>query len=127
MAYHHQIRVRYGECDMQQVVYNAHYLAYIDDAVDTWFRLALGRFEENDFDFMVKKATIEWQSAARFLETIDLAVSVARWGMKSFEVLVAGTVEDRPVFLATLVYVSTTPGAAVAAPVPDAVRAALSA
>ena len=38
MAYRHALRVRYGECDMQQVVFNANYLAYIDDAIDTWMR-----------------------------------------------------------------------------------------
>ena len=27
---------------MQKVVFNANYLAYIDDATDTWFREALG-------------------------------------------------------------------------------------
>ncbi len=30
-----QVRVRFGECDMQGVVFNAHYLAYIDDAAAT--------------------------------------------------------------------------------------------
>jgi acyl-CoA thioesterase FadM len=28
--------VRYGEVDMQRVVFNAHYLAYCDDAVERW-------------------------------------------------------------------------------------------
>jgi len=28
MSYRHTVRVRYGECDMQSVVFNAHYLAY---------------------------------------------------------------------------------------------------
>ena len=38
MTYRHLVRIRYGECDMQKVVFNANYLAYIDDATDTWFR-----------------------------------------------------------------------------------------
>ena len=42
MSYVHRVRVRYGECDMQRVVFNANYLAYIDDATDTWFRETLG-------------------------------------------------------------------------------------
>ena len=41
MAYVHTIRVRYGECDMQRVVFNANYFAYCDDAVDAWTRHAL--------------------------------------------------------------------------------------
>ena len=34
--YVHHIRVRYGEVDMQRVVFNSHYLAYCDDAVESW-------------------------------------------------------------------------------------------
>ncbi|MBV9933801.1 MAG: hypothetical protein JO367_05815, partial [Actinobacteria bacterium] len=34
--YVHRIRVRYGEVDMQRVVFNSHYLAYCDDAVEHW-------------------------------------------------------------------------------------------
>jgi acyl-CoA thioester hydrolase len=126
MSYRHVIRIRYGECDMQQVVFNAHYLAYVDDAVDTWLRSVLGPIEQIGFDFMVKKCTIEWHSAARFSETLELDVHVARWGRTSFDVVVAGAVGERPVFGATLVYVSTAPGAAAAVPVPGDVRAALS-
>ncbi|MFM7093508.1 MAG: acyl-CoA thioesterase, partial [Actinomycetota bacterium] len=38
VLYEHRIRIRYGECDMQKVVFNAHYLAYCDDAADCWMR-----------------------------------------------------------------------------------------
>ena len=80
MPYRHPVRIRYGECDMQKVVFNANYLAYIDDATDTWMRTALGEFETTGFDFMVKKVTIEWQSAARFGELLELELDVTRWG-----------------------------------------------
>jgi acyl-CoA thioester hydrolase len=127
MSYTQRIRVRYGECDMQSVVFNANYLAYVDDVTDTWFRLALGNFEELGFDFMAKKITIEWQTPARFAEEIDFAARVSRWGNTSFDVEVNATVGERPVFTATVVYVSTTPGAPDPSPVPDAVRDALAA
>jgi acyl-CoA thioester hydrolase len=126
VSYRHVVRIRYGECDMQKVVFNANYLAYIDDATDTWFREALGPFEATGFDFMVKKVTIEWQSAARFGEVLDLDLEVTRWGTSSFDVGVVGTAGDRPVLTASLVYVSTVPGQATARPVPDEVRSALS-
>ena len=42
-----------------------------------------GSFEELGFDFMVKKITLEWQSPARFGDTLELDVSVARWGRTS--------------------------------------------
>jgi acyl-CoA thioester hydrolase len=125
VTYRHVVRIRYGECDMQKVVFNANYLVYIDDATDTWFREALGPFEATGFDFMVKKVSIEWQSAARFGEVLVLDLDVTRWGTSSFDVGIVGTAGDRPVLTATLVYVSTIPGQATARPVPDDVRAAL--
>jgi acyl-CoA thioester hydrolase len=125
VSYRHVVRIRYGECDMQKVVFNANYLVYIDDATDTWFREALGPFEATGFDFMVKKVSIEWQSAARFGEVLVLDLDVTRWGTSSFDVGIVGTAGDRPVLTATLVYVSTIPGQATARPVPDDVRAAL--
>ena len=55
--YSHEVRVRYGDCDMQQVVFNAHYLAYSDDAVMCWLlnRLAARMHE---FDCMLKSVNI---------------------------------------------------------------------
>jgi acyl-CoA thioester hydrolase len=125
VPYRHPVRIRYGECDMQRVVFNANYLAYIDDATDTWMRAALGEFETTGFDFMVKKLTIEWQSAARFGELLELDVEVLRWGRSSFDVGVTGRVGERPVLEATVVYVSTVRGQASPRAVPDEVRRAL--
>jgi len=56
VPYRHPVRIRYGECDMQKVVFNANYLAYIDDATDTWKRQVLGSFEATGFDFMVRRS-----------------------------------------------------------------------
>ena len=52
--------VRYGECDRQGVVFNSHYQAYLDDAVDVWLRRLDPEFEQRGWELMVKKATIEW-------------------------------------------------------------------
>jgi acyl-CoA thioester hydrolase len=128
MAFRHTVRVRYGECDMQRIVHNAHYLAYCDDAVDTWCRSVLGPFDAEDepiFDFMLKRATIDWSSAARFGDVLVLEVRPARWGRTSFDVAVVAGAGERPVFTASLVYVSVVPGTARPTPVPPTVRAAL--
>lgn len=131
MLYVHRVRVRYGECDMQKVVFNAHYLAYCDDAIDTWFRTALtpdGRgFEAIGFDFMLKTITVTWHAPLAFGDTADLACTVGRWGNTSFDVVVAGSVAADPRFEATIVYVSVAPGGNRPAPIPDVVRTGLSA
>ena len=41
----HRLRVRYGECDPQGVVFNAHYFAYFDVALTELWREAAGGYE----------------------------------------------------------------------------------
>lgn len=127
MGYRFSFRPRYIDCDAQRVMHNANYLAYVDDAVDCFFRERLGGFEEHGFDAMVKKATVEWQAPARMHDTVECDVRVSRWGNTSFDVEVVGTIGGEPCFTAFLVNVSTTPGAPVPTPVPEAIKAALSA
>ena len=122
--FRHDIRVRYGDCDMQQVVFNAHYLAYCDDAVMCWFVARLGA-RMHEFDCMLKTVNITWQRPLRVGETASLDCHVARWGNSSFDVVIDGHVAGEPSFRTTIVYVSTTPGAPKVTPVPDWVKAAL--
>lgn len=126
MSFVHQIRVRYGECDMQKVVFNAHYMAYCDDAVDTWFRSELTPdgtgFESLGFDFMLKSATITWHAPLRFGDTADLRCSVARFGNASFDVSITGSASSEQRFDATITYVSVAPGTTTPTRVPELVR-----
>ena len=123
----HHIRVRYGECDMQRVVFNANYLAYCDDAVEQWFADRNVRVDDVGWDCMLKKATIEWQGTATVHETIDIAVEATRWGNTSFDVTFTGTVDSRPVFVCVITYVGVKLGTLETTPPPEDVKAALSA
>lgn len=135
MPFTHRIRVRYGECDMQRVVFNANYFAYCDDAVDSWMRHALSTEMKTEdpvvdlhglgFDFMLKSATMTWHAPVRFAETIDLGALVARWGTSSFDVRIDGRVGDEVRFEATITYVSIDPTTQRPAPVPAFVKSAL--
>lgn len=127
MTWTHQIRVRYGECDMQRVVFNANYLAYCDDAVERWLAAKGVKVNDVGWDFMLKKATIEWQGAATVHETIDIAVEATRWGNTSFDVLFTGTVEGRPVFTTTITYVGVKLGTTETMPPPEYVKRILAA
>jgi len=134
-SYRHSITVRYGECDMQRVVFNANYLAYVDDAVDNWMRSALSSQLEQTgdptnlhnvgFDFMVKKATVTWTSAVRFAETVDLDCSISRWGSTSFDVEVLGSVDGEERFVSSVTYVSVDPQSQRPVPVPSSVKSVL--
>ena len=123
----HRVRVRYAEVDMQRVVFNAHYLAYCDDACETWWAARGVRPSSHGSDFMLKKATIEWSGSATVGDEITIAVRVSRWGTSSFDVSFTGAVGERPVFTAVITYVAVKEGAEppVAVPVPDDVRALL--
>jgi acyl-CoA thioester hydrolase len=125
VTFQHSIRVRYGECDMQEVVFNAHYLAYVDDALEHWFDGQLSPDQRAGFDVMLKKATVEWVAPARYRDHVVMEVRVARWGNTSFDVVVDGHAGGRASFTATVVYVSVVPGTADPVPVPAAIRAAL--
>lgn len=127
MPFHHTVRVRYGECDMQQVVFNAHYMAYCDDAMEMWFRATGMRAMDHGWDFMLKKATIEWQGSATVADEIDIAVEVLRWGNTSFEVQFTGCVGERPVFTMLIIYVGVRLGTTETMAPPAQVKAALSA
>jgi acyl-CoA thioester hydrolase len=124
--YRHELRVRYGEVDMQRHVFNAHYLAYVDDALDTWLRSVLGDYESAGFDMVLKRADITWDGGATFGDVLAIDVAIRRWGTTSFDVTFEGSVEERPVFTAIVTYVSVAPGTTHPAPVPEAVRSALS-
>lgn len=125
-AHREPIAVRYQEVDLQNVVFNAHYLAYCDLACVGWMRSALGWSGVGDeLDWMLVRATLEWQGSAGYGDTLDVDCRVARWGRTSFDIAYRGTVDGRPVFIATITYVTIEPGTKQAVVVPDRMRLAL--
>lgn len=128
VAYRHEIRVRYGEVDMQRHVFNAHYLTYVDEACDAWMRARLGDDYHRSglVDMVLKRADITWHGGAGFGDVLAVDVAARRWGRSSFDVGFEGSVGERPVFSAVVTYVAVAPGTTDPAPVPEAVRSALS-
>ena len=136
MSYVHTLRVRYGECDMQRVVFNANYFVYCDDAVDTWTRFALADELKKSgtstdlhavgFDFMLKTTQLTWHSPVKFGDTLDMDCSVSRWGNSSFDVAINGSVDGKSRFDAVITYVSVDPTSQRPAPIPAFVKDALS-
>jgi acyl-CoA thioester hydrolase len=105
-GFRHRVAVRFGEVDQQKVVFNAHYLAYIDDTLENWLRPIRDIEKESGWDMMLKKATIEWQGSLTSGEFLDIDASIARWNRTSWEASFVGTCEGRPVFSALVIYVS---------------------
>ena len=87
--FHFYLRVRYGECDAQKVVFNTRYADYVDLAVTEYFR-ALGYEEEmrsGELDYQLVKQTMEWRAPARYDQVLDASVAATRIGNTSFTLL----------------------------------------
>jgi acyl-CoA thioester hydrolase len=86
VSFVHELRVRYGECDPQGIVFNANYLAYYDIAVTELWREAIGPWQvmvERGVDVVVAEANIGFRRPARFDDVIVLGARVGRLGTTS--------------------------------------------
>ena len=85
--FRHRMRVRYSECDLQGVVFNAHYLAYADDAITELWRAAVaGGYQAMvaaGTDMVVAEAQLRFHSPARFDDELALEATVTRLGNTS--------------------------------------------
>lgn len=111
--FRYYLRVRYGECDAQQVVFNSRYGDYVDIATVEFFRaLGFGASMINgSIDYQVVKQTVEWKAPAHFDQILELTVATKSLGNTSVtittEFRIAGT--DRVIVTAETVYVIMKP------------------
>jgi YbgC/YbaW family acyl-CoA thioester hydrolase len=124
-----RLRVRWAEVDMQKIVFNGHYLTYVDTAVaDYWRGIGLpypeGYVERYGNDVYLRKATVEYLGSARYDDELAVYCRVSKLGRSSmtflFEIRREG--EADPLVTAELVYVNADP-AMKSAPLPDDLRA----
>jgi acyl-CoA thioester hydrolase len=79
----HELRVRYGECDPQGIVFNANYLLYFDVAFTELWRASVGPWQEmvsSGFDAVVAEANLKFRAPARFDDQLELRAAVSRLG-----------------------------------------------
>ncbi len=79
----HELRVRYGECDPQGIVFNANYLLYFDVAFTELWRAAVGPWQEmveRGVDAVVAETNIRFRAPARFDDELRLSLQIARLG-----------------------------------------------
>ncbi|MGH8766125.1 MAG: acyl-CoA thioesterase [Burkholderiales bacterium] len=124
----HRLRVRWVEVDMQKIVFNGHYLTYIDTAIaDYWRAIGLpypeGFVEGYASDMFLRKATVEYHGSARYDDELDVLCRASRLGRSSMTFLfeIWRGASDLLVS-AELVYVNADPQTRSAAPLPDEVR-----
>lgn len=124
-----RLRVRWAEVDMQKVVFNGHYLTYLDTAIaEYWREIGLpypeGYVQRYSNDVYLRKASVDYLGSARYDDLLQIGCRVARLGRTSmtfvFEIYREG--EDGPLVTAELVYVNADPATMKAAPLPEELR-----
>lgn len=86
MVFSHSLRVRYSECDLQGVVFNAHYLAYLDTVITELWREAVGGYQrmiDQGIDMVVVETRLRFHRGAGFDDLLRLEVEVTRLGQTS--------------------------------------------
>jgi acyl-CoA thioester hydrolase len=127
--FRHRIRVRYGECDPQGVVYFARYPFFFDVASTELWRDRIGPYDDTvqaGSDMVVAEMNVRYRAPARFDDDIDVVIDAIRVGETSLtfdwrivrgdDLLVEGMVRQ----------VCIDPATKRKKPLPDDVRAALS-
>ena len=122
----HRLRVRWAEVDLQKIVFNPHYLMYVDTALgDYWRALALPyepSLKAMGGDLFVRKSTLEFHASAEYDDVLDVGLRCARIGNSSLQLL-SGIFRDEQLLVgAELVYVFADPVAKRALPVPKVLR-----
>ena len=118
--------VRYAECDMQGIVFNAHYLAFADEAMNDWcverghpYPTLIAR----GLDTRVVASAQEWKAPARWGDLVEVDVVTERVGRTSFSLVFTIRVAEQICCTVRTTYVLVdlqgTP-----TPVPDDLRAA---
>ncbi|HJT62771.1 MAG TPA: thioesterase family protein [Burkholderiales bacterium] len=121
------LRVRWAEVDMQKIVFNGHYLTYIDTAIaEYWREIGLpypeGYVERFGNDIYLRKATLEYLGSARYDDELAVCCRVARLGRSSMTFQFEIYRQSQVLITAELVYVNADPSTMKAAPLPEDLR-----
>jgi acyl-CoA thioester hydrolase len=124
--FRYYLRVRYGECDAQKVVFNARYGEYVDLSITEYFR-ALGYGEQMvtaEVDFQLVRQVTEWRAPARYDDVLEGSVSTLRVGNTSFVVQCTfrGAGKDAVICECETVYVLVDNATMTKKPVPPEMR-----
>jgi acyl-CoA thioester hydrolase len=124
----YRLRVRYAECDPQGVLFNAHYLAYVDHTITELWRAAYGGYQtmlDRGVDIVVAEAQLRFLGAARFDEEIAIEARVTRLGTTSVTTSYRFLRADELLLEATLRHVFIDRATAAKTAIPDWARSGL--
>lgn len=119
-----RLRVRWSEVDMQQVVFNGHFLTYADTAMGAYWRQMALPYQEAmallGGDLVVRKSVVEHEASARYDDVLTLGVRNERIGRSSIEFSVLVQRSHQVLARVALTYVFADSKVRQAISVPDA-------
>jgi acyl-CoA thioester hydrolase len=124
----HRIRVRYGECDVQGVVFNANWLAYVDVVITELWRERIGDYSamvEEGADMVVAESSIRFRAPARFDDLVDFELTVTRLGETALSTHIAASVDGQTAVDVDMRHVFIKPGTNTKMAIPEPIREAL--
>jgi acyl-CoA thioester hydrolase len=115
--------VRFVECDQQGIVFNAHYLVWADEAVNTWWvrrGVDWAAVNAQGIDYVVVASALEWRSSARYGDTVEVDADLEKLGRTSLTLRFVIRVGERECCVVRTTYVCTTGGTS--SPWPEEIR-----
>ena len=125
----HRLRVRYGECDVQGALFNAHYLAYIDHTITEMWRAAYGSYDamlQRGLDIVVAETNLRFRAPARFDDEVEIRSCVDHLGTTSVTTSHRFFRDEELLMEGWIRHVFVTAGTAEKTPMTDWARAGLS-
>lgn len=124
-----EVEVRWSEVDFMGIVFNSHYLTYIDIGVSDYFQKGLKidileSTQTDTFTFVLAKSTLEFKQPAKIFDRLQVWCRTKEIGKKSFtlEYVIVKKGETTPILTAEVIYVSFSNAKNGSVPLPDFVR-----
>jgi acyl-CoA thioester hydrolase len=127
-SFSYNFRIRYSEVDGQKIVYNSHYLTFLDVSIFEFFD-AIGfnqeeYIKETNNEFHTVRAVVEYKAPATLGDTIEVLTRIKKIGNSSITFQQEIYLHESDKLLATgeIVWVNTNQEEMVPTTVPDYLR-----
>ena len=127
-SFSYNFRIRYSEVDAQKIVYNSHYLTFLDVSIFEFFD-AIGfnqeeYIKETNNEFHTVRAVVEYKAPATLGDTIEVLTRIKKIGNSSITFQQEIYLHESNKLLATgeIVWVNTNQKEIVPTTVPDNLR-----
>jgi acyl-CoA thioester hydrolase len=124
----YRLRVRYSEIDGQKIVFNSHYLTYLDVTITEYFRTLLGEdWEEilsGQMELALVRAEMDFKKPARFDDVLNIYCRIIGLGKSSMNVefLIIREKDQLEIVKAKCVYVAFDLRESISTPIPVRIR-----